>query len=147
MTRFNAWRGVAEIPFTGHALVPVAEPLSAGLLPVAPALIRQAGSALPVRRLRSVSNHVCTAPLDTGSRMAATLAWNALTQAEIDSLEAFLRVTCGDGTLGFGVRLDGAGQETAMIATGPLTMTRIGGAGAPLYAAELTAIELIGVTA
>jgi hypothetical protein len=128
--------GTGTVPVVGTdsflALQPIAEPLSAGVLPtgIAPALVRRLTIADPVRRLVCASGHAVTHPLVAGAvrgdggglkhrgrRVLFELAFGPLTKAQRDTLLAFLRdqvvIGAQGGLFGFDLALDGPLHSTA----------------------------------
>ncbi len=90
-----------------HALVPIAEPLSAGEVPIRPDLATSVQLALPHRVARSRAGYRSQSPSDTAPRPRLTLVWGNRSRSDVDQLREFFLETCRDGELAFSVRLDG----------------------------------------
>jgi hypothetical protein len=92
---------------TFRALVPVAEPISAGAPPVLPSLVDRIQAVWPVSRRRTRSGWLITAPTATRPRPRFTLTWPGLTQEEADALLEFLEVDVGRTRFAMTVQVDG----------------------------------------
>lgn len=129
--KFRAWVPAADaVDPSGVAgfapLVPIDEPLSEGEPTRAPDLTRQGSTGMPVRTVRSLSNHRVTAPMDNAARVTLSLEWTGLTVTEMEALREFLDVTCGAGARGFDIDVDASGDLVTVIATSACSVRQAG---------------------
>jgi hypothetical protein len=95
-------------------LIPEAEPLSQGELPVRPDLVRRVVAAIPVRRVAVRSGQVVTAPRATSGRARFSLAYRTLGDEEYVSLRGFLSETLVWNRFAFDLDVDAAGVLTRL---------------------------------
>lgn len=90
------------------ALVPLAEPLSAGAPPVRPALLDGVMAGMrPARITADGAGYTGTAALATHRRPRLTVRWSGLTGAERVLLEGFFRADVGGTLASFDLEPDG----------------------------------------
>ncbi len=106
------------------ALVPIAEPLSAGYPPIAPDFITKMGGAgfkvasCPVRSGQRRTYAQQTAP----RTVKWMLRWENLTQEERDELEAFLATELQWTRVGMDVDVDGEGATESTLVLRPVAV-------------------------
>lgn len=89
------------------ALVPISEPLSGGVPPTRPVLVRRMRTGLPKSRVRVVSGQAITSPRRTRPRPVFEVRWAPMPQSERDALRAFLRDDVAQGVRGMTIEVDG----------------------------------------
>lgn len=110
------------------ALVPVAEPLSAGEPPVTPSLIVAASKQYAARMMRSVAGYSHSAALGTDARAMVNVQWDELDAGGLgDVLEWLKSVTGGDaGAAAMSVKPDGPEGDAIVVrpVADPVTVQR-----------------------
>lgn len=97
------------------ALVPIAEPISAGEPPVAPDLVERMETAWPVARVALASGQTRSTLTGLCARPRFRLVWTGLEFDERNALLAFLRGEVRGAGLAMTVRIDGPGSEAITV--------------------------------
>lgn len=92
-----------------------AEPASVGAPPIAPSLMESLSVGQASRVVKSRSGHFCTSAAETARRPRARVVWIGLTQAQRESLLAWIRETLRGPLNAFAVEPDGPGTGTVRV--------------------------------
>jgi hypothetical protein len=100
------------------------EPLSVGVPPIAPDLVRRLATGLPVRVVESEAGIVHTVPVDVAARPRVSVAWSGLTLARRNTLRTWLVGAVLGGVMAFDLEPDGPGSGALRVRlTGAWTET------------------------
>jgi hypothetical protein len=97
------------------ALIPYAEPLSAGEPPLTPDLIANVRRSDMVKYLPDRAGYVKTGMQNTVGRLTGSCTWTHQTYEQRELLREWFRSTIKDGQLAFDLRIDGPDEEAIKV--------------------------------
>lgn len=121
------------------ALIPYAEPLSAGEPPLPPDLVSNVRRGDTVKYLPDRAGYIKTGLQNTAGRLTGNCTWTHQTLAEREQLREWFRDTIKDGQLAFDLRVDGPESNAikAKVRRNSIVETQLSRVGGMVYTVTL----------